>query len=71
MLGFIRPEYDYDGLDALVKDIKMDCEVAERSLSREKYKVFEGEQCLTDFKWVESTDAERVEREVLKKDGRD
>lgn len=33
--GFIRPEYDYDGLESLVKDIRMDIEVARKSLERE------------------------------------
>jgi riboflavin kinase len=28
ILGFIRPEYDYTSLEALVEDIKVDCEVA-------------------------------------------
>jgi len=32
MLGFIRPEYDYDSLDSLVGDIKCDIEVTKRSL---------------------------------------
>jgi riboflavin kinase len=40
ILGFIRPEYDYVSLDALVKDIKIDCDVAARSLERESYQRF-------------------------------
>lgn len=35
ILGYIRPERDYAGLDALVADIEFDCEVARRSLLRE------------------------------------
>lgn len=35
--GFIRPEYDYDGLESLVKDIRMDIEVAGKSLEREAW----------------------------------
>ena len=35
ILGFIRPEYDYVDVEALIGDIKMDCEVAKRSLGRE------------------------------------
>ncbi|PGH19031.1 hypothetical protein AJ79_00065 [Helicocarpus griseus UAMH5409] len=37
VLGYIRPEYDYVSLDALVEDIRVDCEVARRSLEREGY----------------------------------
>ena len=37
ILGFIRPEYDYVSLEALVEDIKEDIRVAKRSLEREKY----------------------------------
>ncbi|KAK4128459.1 riboflavin kinase [Parathielavia appendiculata] len=33
--GFIREEKDYSGLEALIADIKFDCEVAKRSLARE------------------------------------
>ncbi|KAK4111285.1 riboflavin kinase [Canariomyces notabilis] len=35
ILGFIREEKDYSGLDALIADINLDCEVARRSLARE------------------------------------
>jgi riboflavin kinase len=38
ILGFIRPEYDYVDVEALVKDIKLDCEVAGRSLGREEWR---------------------------------
>ena len=37
ILGYIRPEYDYVSLEALVEDIRIDCEVARRSLSRKAY----------------------------------
>ncbi|KAL4800046.1 riboflavin kinase-domain-containing protein [Aspergillus venezuelensis] len=40
MLGYIRPEYDYVSMEALVEDIRVDCEVARASLSREGYKVY-------------------------------
>ncbi|KEF54429.1 riboflavin kinase [Exophiala aquamarina CBS 119918] len=40
ILGFIRPEYDYVSLEALVRDIRVDCEVAERSLKRDAYARF-------------------------------
>ncbi|EER39230.1 riboflavin kinase [Histoplasma capsulatum H143] len=37
VLGYIRPEYDYVSLEALVEDIRVDCEVARRSLERPGY----------------------------------
>ncbi|KAI1257803.1 hypothetical protein MGN70_000847 [Eutypa lata] len=37
ILGFIRPELDYAGLEALVADINTDCDVARRSLAREAW----------------------------------
>lgn len=40
ILGYIRPEYDYVSLQALVDDIRIDCEVAKRSLEREAYSVY-------------------------------
>lgn len=38
LLGYIRDELNYEGLDALIKDINMDCEVAKNSLGRETWK---------------------------------
>ncbi|KAF2027154.1 riboflavin kinase [Setomelanomma holmii] len=38
ILGFIRPEYDYVNVDALVEDIRTDIRVAQRSLEREAYR---------------------------------
>ncbi|KAK9767343.1 riboflavin kinase [Basidiobolus ranarum] len=35
--GYIRPEKDYDSLDALVEDIRTDIEVAKNSLNRPGY----------------------------------
>ncbi|KAL1970187.1 hypothetical protein VTN77DRAFT_6592 [Rasamsonia byssochlamydoides] len=40
ILGYIRPEYDYVSLEALVEDIRVDCEVARKSLEREGYRVY-------------------------------
>ncbi|WEW57981.1 riboflavin kinase [Emydomyces testavorans] len=40
ILGYIRPEYDYVNLEALVEDIRIDCEVAKRSLARRTYVCF-------------------------------
>ena len=82
ILGFIRPEYDYVSLEALVKDIKIDCEVAQRSLKRARYASFkdvaaaegkghmeveEDARWLTRFEWVAGVDAAEVERRVLAK----
>jgi riboflavin kinase len=38
ILGFIRKELDYVSLEALVKDIEMDCRVAGQSLDRSGWK---------------------------------
>ncbi|KAE8130668.1 riboflavin kinase [Aspergillus pseudotamarii] len=46
ILGYIRPEYDYVSLEALVEDIRIDCEVARQSLQREAYiSYFTGQDC--------------------------
>ena len=37
ILGWIREEFDYKSLEALVEDIRTDIEVAGRSLGREKW----------------------------------
>lgn len=37
ILGYIRPEYDYVSLEALIEDIRIDCDVARRSLGRPAY----------------------------------
>lgn len=37
ILGFIRDELDYSTLDALVKDINLDCDVARNSLARDAW----------------------------------
>ncbi|KAK4517637.1 uncharacterized protein ATC70_000977 [Mucor velutinosus] len=37
VLGFIRPEQNYPSLDALIRDIKTDVEVAKQSLARKQY----------------------------------
>ena len=37
ILGYIRPEYDYVSREALVEDIRIDCEVARSSLMRAGY----------------------------------
>jgi riboflavin kinase len=65
VLGFIRPEYDYDSLEALVSDIRTDCDVARRSLARPGYEAVFGEdkedgKWLRDFTWWQSWTEEQV-----------
>ena len=38
ILGYTRPEYDYVDRESLVKDIREDIAVAERSLAREAWR---------------------------------
>lgn len=47
--GFIRPEYDYVSKESLIDDIKVDIEVARRSLERETYVGFKGDGYLVRF----------------------
>jgi riboflavin kinase len=62
MLGYIRPEYDYVSVEALVEDIRIDCEVARASLLRGAYRVYlddvEGgdgdEKVLAERGWLRS-----------------
>jgi riboflavin kinase len=42
ILGFIREEKDYNGLEALIEDINIDCEVARTSLLRKGWTPREG-----------------------------
>ncbi|PWN52132.1 riboflavin kinase, partial [Violaceomyces palustris] len=37
VLGYIRPEYNYETMDALIEDIEMDKRVALNSLARPLY----------------------------------
>lgn len=55
VLGFIRPEYDYVSKESLVDDIKTDIDVAGRSLAREAYLEFLGEEGLRRFEGVSET----------------
>lgn len=58
MLGYIRPEFDYVSMDALIEDIRVDCEVARQSLLREAYQRYlvddgkSSEQVSADRKWL-------------------
>lgn len=62
ILGYIRPEFDYVSLEALVEDIRVDCEVARESLLREAYKCYMVESGKTsgevseDHAWLVSFD---------------
>ncbi|PFH59564.1 hypothetical protein XA68_12196 [Ophiocordyceps unilateralis] len=49
ILGFIRPERDYDSLDALIKDINLDCDVATKSLDRDAWKLPAASPAGTDW----------------------
>ncbi|KAI5286264.1 riboflavin kinase [Ascosphaera acerosa] len=40
ILGYIRPEFDYVSREALIDDIKTDCDVAVRSLKRPAYRPY-------------------------------
>lgn len=58
ILGYIRPEYDYVSVEALIEDIRIDCEVARWSLLREAY------ICYLQDRGI-GTDAVREQREWL------
>ncbi|KAA1469010.1 riboflavin kinase [Dentipellis sp. KUC8613] len=60
--GFIREERDYDDLQGLVEDIRLDCEVAWRSLGREAWALRETGGGTLDGSWLvrEAGTAERV-----------
>lgn len=49
IMGFIRPEFDYVSKESLVEDIRFDIEVARRSLEREAYEKWKGDEYLTKF----------------------
>jgi len=51
ILGFIRPELNYDSLQALIDDINFDTEVAKKSLDREAYLELKKDEFLKDFSW--------------------
>lgn len=47
--GFIRPEYDYMSKESLIEDIRIDIEVARRSLEREAYSKLREDRYLLEF----------------------
>ncbi|KAJ4419748.1 riboflavin kinase [Gnomoniopsis sp. IMI 355080] len=52
ILGYIRDEQSYDGVEALIEDIKTDCEVAKNSLNREAWKPAGGDGGKLDGAWL-------------------
>ncbi|EJD45318.1 Flavokinase-domain-containing protein, partial [Auricularia subglabra TFB-10046 SS5] len=52
ILGFIRPERKYSSTEALIDDIKMDVEVARRSLAREAWSLRELGTGMLDGSWL-------------------
>lgn len=56
MLGFIRPEANYDSKDALVEDIKTDITVTGESLARHKYAEYKHDKHLLLFPEVPDPD---------------
>lgn len=52
IVGFIRPEKKYLSKEALIDDIKTDCEVARRSLAREAWSLRETGKGRLDGSWL-------------------
>lgn len=52
ILGFIRPERTYTSKQELIDDIKMDCNVARRSLEREAWSLQETGDGKLDGSWL-------------------
>ena len=52
ILGFIRKERAYPGQQALIDDIKLDCDVARRSLDRETWSLRETGKGRLDGSWL-------------------
>ncbi|KAF9349008.1 riboflavin kinase [Mortierella sp. NVP85] len=47
VLGYIRPEFDYTTLEALIEDINIDIDVAHQSLKRPDYAAFKDDPLFT------------------------
>ncbi|KAJ7239380.1 hypothetical protein B0H12DRAFT_80372 [Mycena haematopus] len=52
LTGFIREEKDYAGVEALIEDIRVDCEVARKSLDREAWALRETGKGTLDGSWL-------------------
>lgn len=59
ILGYIRPEFDYVSREALIEDIRVDCEVARSSLMRDGYVGYLADQTAGE----EGGDREEVKKE--------
>ncbi|KAF8989315.1 riboflavin kinase [Cyathus striatus] len=57
--GFIREEKDYTKLEALIKDINLDCDVARKSLDREAWALRETGKGTLDGSWLVRETAEQ------------
>lgn len=68
ILGYIRPEFDYVSREALVEDIRIDCEVARSSLMRDGYAGYLADQNESQSQ-VGAEDEVRKEREWLRSFG--
>lgn len=64
--GFIRRELDYVDVESLIKDIRLDCEVAQRSLERGAWGPGKEEKWLEGEGWSESEGVMKVEGEGSK-----
>ncbi|KAI0765844.1 hypothetical protein BD413DRAFT_572615 [Trametes elegans] len=60
ILGFIRPERKYPSTEALINDIKMDVEVARRSLAREAWSLRELGMGMLDGSWLVRATEENI-----------
>jgi len=50
VLGYIRPERDYNSVDSLIQDINFDIKVAENSLARDSYVSYKNDSFFMDIK---------------------
>ncbi|KAH9884099.1 hypothetical protein F4778DRAFT_575819 [Xylariomycetidae sp. FL2044] len=66
ILGFVRPERDYAGLDALVRDINIDCDVARQSLDRPAWTPAQGAIVVVDEQAGGAQEEEKEEEEKQK-----
>lgn len=67
ILGYIRPEYDYVSRDALVEDIRLDCEVSRKSLERDAYVRYLADDDDDDDNEKGADDAVKEDRRWLRK----
>lgn len=71
LLGFIRDELDYAGVEALIADIKVDCEVARNSLARDGWRPREvAEGGRLDCGWLLRGLEEGERKEVVERGGK-